>query len=596
MGGVSAWLVVAALLAPSAGTAAGSRFPPAALPRLDARVAALAEAAPESAQSVWVELTDKGEVGPGELAAMLALARGNLTERALRRRVRAGVLPLVDYRDLPVHEPYVDALRRAGLVPYGASRWLNRVAVRADAGGLSALARQGFVRSISPVERVRVSRAPLPAALPAAVRGGAVDTSSYGVTFAQLDQIQLPALHDSGYSGAGVLICMLDDGYKGYRVHDALKDIDVPPGHVRNFIDGNTDVEDTTNAGQNAVHGAWTLGCVGGKKPGAYLGAAHGATFALARTEYDPTETPVEMVYWAQGAEWADSLGADIISSSLGYNTFDDPYPDYTYADMNGRTTTVTLAAIVAAQKGILVVTAAGNAGATPWRYVLAPGDVSGDSALTVGGVDALGAVPSFSSRGPTSDGRIKPDVVARAVATALPNVNGLPSSYTSASGTSFATPLVAGAAACLLQAHPAWTPVELSQAIRSTASRASTPDNDYGYGLVRALAAHAWPLGAPPPGPSPGVLEALGPNPFDSGGGGTAFGFKLVGPAETRLEIFDARGRRVRTLWRGAAWGGSPVVWDGRDDGARPVPAGVYWARLAGALISRSQKIVALR
>src|SRR5262249_2271760 len=157
---------------------------------------------------------------------------------------------------------------------------------------------------------------------------------------------------------------------------------------------------------------------------------------ALGRTEYDPTETPSEMVYWGQGAEWADSLGADIISSSLGYTTFDSPYPSYTYADMNGHTTTVTLAAIVAAQKGILVVTAAGNTGAQPWHYVVAPGDVSGDSAVTVGAVWADGSIANFSARGPTSDGRIKPDVVARGVSCAVPDPSGNPQAYTSVTGT----------------------------------------------------------------------------------------------------------------------------------------------------------------
>jgi subtilisin family serine protease len=572
------------------------------LAKLDSRLVATLAAGASEDVPVWIELADKGETGPADLAAHLARARDALTEGSLRRRLRAGVSPLVDYRDLPVHEPYLEQMRALGLRPYGASRWLNRAAVRAPATAWQGLAALPFVARISPVDRVRVSADPIARPTPAlpprlGTQSTQANPADYGPTWDQLDQVQLPALHDSGYIGTGVLICMLDDGFYAYRNHEALKPIPVAPGRARDFVEGDTDVANDAGCEGCTAHGASTLGVVGGRKPGSYLGAAYGASFALGRTEYDLSEHVIEMVYWAQAAEWADSLGADIISCSLGYSSFDAPDPDYTYADMNGRTTLVTLAAVVAAEKGILVVTSAGNEGISSWRYVVAPGDVNGDSALTVGAVHPSGLIANFSSRGPTSDGRIKPDVVAFGVGAAVPDVNDLPDGYTTLSGTSFSTPIVAGVAACLLQAHPDWSPVQLAQAIRFTADRAANPDNDYGYGLVRATAAHAYPVNvwtgaAPDP-----KLALRGPNPFRAGAQATAFGFYLgAGSSSAKLTIHDALGRRVRTLWSGSEWLGGPVSWDGRGDDREVVPSGVYWAVLSSGGRRSSLRIVALR
>jgi subtilisin family serine protease len=578
------------------------------LGKLDVRLLAALQAAPDTPQPVWVEFADKGEAGPGDLVRRLAEAEAGLTERARARRIRAGARPLVDYRDLPVSAEYVEALRSAGFQPYGASRWFNRVAVRATPANWEGLAALTFVARLAPVELVLPSRDPTPSAEPlrgpappAGARGVGANPADYGLTWDQLEQVQLPALHDSGSIGTGVLICMLDDGFYGYRSHEALKLIPVPVGHVRNFLDGDYDVEDTRDEGIYALHGAHTLGVAGGRKTGIYRGAAYGATFALARTEYDPTETPVEMVYWGMGAEWADSLGADIISSSLGYNRFDSPYPSYTYDDMDGRTTTVTLAAIVAAEKGILVVTAAGNEGASPWHYIIAPGDVSGDSALTVGAVNSTGGLASFSSRGPTADGRIKPDVVARGVAVVVPHVYVGPTDYSTADGTSFSTPIVAGLAACLLQAHPAWTPVQLSQAIRLTADRATTPDNDYGYGLVRAVDAAGYPVAVTPPPTPTGRLTLRARNPFRMGIENAAFEFAPRADqagAGAAVRVVDLQGRRVRSLWSGSLEGGRAyrMEWDGRDDDGRLVPSGVYFVRLDSPRAAATLRLVALR
>ena len=245
-----------------------------------------------------------------------------------------------------------------------------------------------------------------------------VHAIDYGRSAAELAQIAVPALHDSGYTGAGVLVCLLDDGFHLQDRHQATRMIQIPPGYRRDFP-----ARDTLVSGPNSdSHGLWTLACLGAKLPGQLVGAAPAPRTALARTEVESTELPVEMLFWGMGAEWADSLGADIISSSLGYNVFGDPSDSYTYADMNGHTTDVSRAAEVAASKGILVVNSAGNEGASPWRYIIAPADVNGDSLIAVGAVDDLGLITTFSSWGPSADGRVKPDLVALGYRNPLPS------------------------------------------------------------------------------------------------------------------------------------------------------------------------------
>jgi subtilisin family serine protease len=541
--------------------------------------------------AVWLTLADKGELDPRELAAMLGVAAASLAPRALARRLRAGVRPLVDYRDLPVHAGYLDALAAHGLEPLGVSRWFNQVAVRLPDDRLAELARLGFVSRILPVEHARRSPDPKPASpgpgrssIPATQeRAGAVN---YGMTLEQLAQLNLPAVHDSGYVGTGVLVCVLDEGFNFFDKHEALRDQPIPLERQRDFVRGVQTVQDTTDT-RSFNHGTEVLGCLAGDLPGVYVGAAFGAEYALARTEIEASETRREMVYWGLGAEWADSLGADILSSSLGYSTFDIGQGDYTYSDMDGHTTLVSRAAEIAAAKGILVVNAVGNEGAHPWHYLVAPSDVNGDSVLAVAAVDRNGAPASFSSFGPSADGRIKPDVAARGVDNPLVLPSSNPSGYTTDDGTSFATPLVAGVAACLMQARPQWTPREVSCALRSTASRAANPDFRLGYGVVDALAALRWSPGAAAPGVSGLELALAGPNPLRRDRGPArvrvGLGAGTAAAQSVRLEVSDVGGRRIRELWTGVLTCGVPVSvsWDGRDDEGRACRGGLYFITL---------------
>ena len=558
---------------------------------------------PDEPVTVWVSFRDKGH--DADLDAQLARARADLSPRSRARRLKAHVDPLVDVTDVPVVPAYLAELAAQGFETRAVSRWLNRAAVRVSGARLRQLATLPFVARVSPVSRARLDRAPYGALQKPPVLGSAfsaaIDLIDHGALEAPLRQINVPALHDSGYIGSGVLVCLLDAGFTWHDRHEALAGKNIAPGHRRDFVDGDTTVTDTT-IGFALTHGTQVMGCIAGNRPGVYVGSGYGADFALARTENDFAERPVEMLWWGMGAEWADSLGADIISSSLAYNTFDDGIGDYTYADMDGHTTDISRAAQIAASKGILVVNSVGNTGNTGWHYLMAPADVNGDSLIAVGSVDASGAVAGFSAYGPSADGRIKPDLVAPGVN--LPIVgtgrgpSGYdPSSYGTATGTSLSTPLVAGLAACLMQARPAWTPKQVIAALRSSASRAASPDNHGGYGIPNGRVALR---GLSVPGGNRVQLALRGPNPRAALDVTTAV-FALAADAQPgagRVRVFDVRGRVVRGLWSGVLEPGQAVqvAWDGTDDTRRTALPGMYWIALESGGEVAAMRVIHLR
>jgi subtilisin family serine protease len=584
---------------------------PELLLRLDPALVPFALLEDDSA-SIWVEFADKSPAGPLGEAESLGVWWSRLSPRNQARRIRARVWPRVDTSDLPVAPAYLDGLRGGGWRPFAVSRWLNRAAVRVRPQDLERLATLPYVARLSPVLRtVGIGdRAAGPEVHSALVGGPSartsltpVPSSQSGFAHRQLEQIGVTALHDAGFTGDGVVVALLDEGFNFVDKHEALRDRFTPPGYVRDFVEGDTVVSDTNNIAL-FDHGTWTLGCLAGYRPGVYLGSGYGATVALARTELDGSESPVEMFYWAQGAEWADSLGADVISSSVGYNRFDDISQNLPPSAFDGHTSEISRAAEIAASRGILVVNAAGNGhGLSP--ELVAPADVDGDSLIAVGAVDSFGTVAGFSSRGPTADGRIKPDLLARGVNAWLVSASGSPNSYVRNDGTSFSAPLIAGLAACLIQAQPGWTPVEVIRALRETASGACAPDNQHGWGIPNGAAARSWTPGPAAPTPRPqGFLQLAlqGANPFQPGRTHMSVRFGL-GPRleraeSSRLRVMDAEGRLVRNLFLGPLCCGRWLVadWDGQDFHGRAARSGVYFVQFDAEGRQSTLRIVLLR
>ena len=473
---------------------------PAPPPRISDRLeASLRAGGGDARQLVWVYFRDKGA---GASAASVRVA---VTPRALSRRsIRATRTSAAASLDVPVVRAYVDAVAARVIKVRQESRWFNAVSVEATAEQVRALEALPFVARLDVVRRYRRGPAErvtdLPAArassAPAVRRGVGID---YGTSIGQLRQIDVPAVHEIGLHGEGVIVAIFDAGFSNLA-HEVFAPMAILARH--DFVNGDDDVADGSDRGEGS-HGTMTLSVLGGFKEGQLVGPAFGASFILAKTEDTTSETPIEEDNWAAAAEWAEGLGADVISSSLGYLEYDSPFTSYGPADMNGDTAISTRAADLAASLGVVVVNSAGNSGFDATHNTLgAPADARG--VIATGAVDPAGNRVFFSSVGPTADGRIKPDVAAQGVGVKVASPN-FPSSYGFAAGTSFSCPLTAGVAALVLQAYPNYTPQQVADALRTTASHAASPDNLLGYGIVDALAAVRYQPRSPDPGNDPG-------------------------------------------------------------------------------------------
>ncbi|MCF6242105.1 MAG: S8 family peptidase, partial [Bacteroidales bacterium] len=275
--------------------------------------------------------------------------------------------------------------------------------------------------------------------------------------------------------------------------------------------------------------------------PGELVGTAPKADFLLLRTEQVASEYIIEEHNWAVAAEYADSLGADIISTSLGYNNFDDTTQSHTYRDMDGNTTLISVAADLASKKGILVVSSAGNEGFSQWKYISAPADA--DSVLTVGAVTEDENIAFFSSRGPTFDKRIKPDVCAQGMPAVVIAANG---AVSASSGTSFSAPIVTGAVTCLWQAHPELSNMQIIDAIKRSADRYSQPDTVFGYGIPDFYAAHIYLNAMGKIDENTGNLLNVFPNPFKNTLNIAFYSKNINFPYDTKIEVFDVQGKKV--------------------------------------------------
>jgi serine protease AprX len=409
-----------------------------------------------------------------------------LTKRSIDRRAHQHIAVVAD--DLPVNKQYIQAVLNIGVSIQSQTRWLNGVVISTtDSTKIPKVRSLPFVVSVKRVQGTAFRKAEqsskfdremglsfFKTALEAA--SAQVNIAyNYGGSLGQVKMMGGDSLHVHGYTGQGMVMAVLDAGFNSVNTLPAFDSLRKGKQLLGtwDFVSRDSMVFDDDK------HGMMVLSCIAGNIPGKLIGTAPKAEFWLLRTEEAIPEYLGEEYYWAAGAEFADSVGADIISSSLGYNTFDDASQNHSYADMNGRTTPAAIAANKAARKGILVLVSAGNEGNTAWKRILTPADA--DSVIAVAAVDINKVRTYFSSIGPSSDGRIKPTVAAQGSNVVVASLGG---GVEMQSGTSFACPLLAGLAACVWQQQPGLTNMDLYSNIKRSADRHLQPDSLTGYGI----------------------------------------------------------------------------------------------------------------
>jgi len=461
-----------------------------------------------------------------------------LSAEAIQRRSNANIPVTID--DIPVNMSYIDSIRATGAVILNVSKWLNGISIECDSLVYDQIRTFPFVESIRSIKQIP-SKAPKdakkdpanipPFRNPVMLR---VQNLDYGNSFNQINMINGDYLHDLGFTGEGIPIAVLDAGFYNVDQLEAFDSI-----RLNNRILGTWDfVNDESSVYEDNSHGMQVLSCIAGNLPGQLVGTAPSASFWLLRTEDASTEYLIEEYNWVSGAEYADSAGARIITSSLGYSTFDDSTMDHSYTDMDGNTTPASIGADMAAARGMLVLASAGNLGNSPWHYISAPSDA--DSVLAVGAVNELGYKAGFSSWGPSYDGDVKPNVAAQGQQTTVASIGG---GISSANGTSFACPVLAGAAACLWQAHPGKSNMEVFHAIQQSASYYQNPGDSLGYGIPDFRVAHLLLGGLELDLPSGDNLLGVFPNPFSDR---LEIRFYAERSRKMEVELLDGLGRLV--------------------------------------------------
>lgn len=441
-----------------------------------------------------------------------------LSQRALDRRARYNIA--IDQLDIPVTPSYVTGVANTGVVILNKSKWLNCVTIwTPDTSLLQQISALPYVQGIGPVaRRKKVDVNPVKdfaRDIPAKVRtkNQAKSTNAvldYGLGTNQITMFNGQVLHQLGFMGQGMQIAVLDAGFSNANMLDIFDSL-----YINNQILGTHDFVNpgNTDVYQFNTHGTYVLSCMGSNLPGQLIGTAPKASFWLIRTEEGASENLIEEYNWSSGAEFADSVGADVINSSLGYTVFDDTLVNHTFADLDGNTTPITKAADYAASRGILVVNSAGNSGTSEWLRIGAPADA--DSILTIGAVDSTRAYVDFSSKGPSADGRVKPNVCARGRNAWVANVAG---GIMPGSGTSFSSPIMAGAVTCFWQAYQDNNNMQIIDAVQRSASQYNTPDSLMGYGIPDfAIAAQFLPTGLSNLATKKDEILNIFPNPFYS-------------------------------------------------------------------------------
>jgi hypothetical protein len=464
---------------------------------------------------------DKGENIIGSYTAEKLLST-----KAVARRLNAGIT-VPDFNDIPVSKNYINQISSAGLILHSTSKWLNTALFKA-----SLLVDTKILLGFPFVSEVKIVKSPIKSS-------GFYNKLDFQIEQSDLTPYDRPItmvngypLHASGFNGKNILIAVLDGGFINADIISSLTNL-----RSRNGIKKTRDfVTNKESVYTGSTHGTAVLSVLAGEIPGYIQGTAPGADYLLLRTEDADSEFPCEEDFWAAGAEYADSAGADIISSSLGYYNFDDPNLNYTYSDLDGKTAFVTKAAEIASSKGILVVNSAGNERTKTWKRIIFPAD--GYNVVTAGAVDGNNLIAPFSSAGPSADGRIKPDNVTMGVSVAVQTTSDLPGR---SNGTSFSCPVLSGMIACLMQAVPKALNADIIEFLHTSADRHNSPDSLYGYGIPDMLTTlHKLKeyVDAPP------EKTFIGPNPTT---GNLEINFRQP-PGFTTIEIISITGKLI---WR---------------------------------------------
>lgn len=528
-----------------------------------------------------IHFADKG----GDKNAILNPS-GYLSERATERRLKQKIS--FNQTDIPVNDKYLDAITKTGARILTRSRWLNTVVIEADSGMINEISKLPYVSEIQPLITNTNDQSALIAStkpffekesispwISGTTKQAASDVYNYGAAFNQVNQLKGQYLHNLGYSGQGMLIVVIDAGFNSVDIMSCFDSL-----RAHNQIKGTRDFAQPGNnvyATSMASHGTSVLSCMGAYSSGQMIGTAPKADYWLLRSEVGATESIIEEYYWVSAAEFADSIGADLINSSLGYTVFkESPEANHTYADMNGNATIITKGADKAAEKGILVVNSAGNEGNTTWKYIGAPAD--GDSVFTIGSVTSTGLRSTFSSVGPTSDGRIKPTVAGQGSGAAIFSPTGLGSG----NGTSFSSPIICGMTACLWQAFPELNNMQIIELIKSSGSQASQPDSLLGWGIPDYQMASST-LAVPDQSKVNSLL--VYPNPVIDK---LTLGFPVSIQGKFSIEIINLQGKIIYSTQRNE---GSIRSLQINDIGY--LPSGIYLVKISNRLINFSGRII---
>ena len=502
----------------------------------------------------------------------------HISQKAIDRRAKSDVQSNHLWYDLEVSQIYINDILELGITIENESRWLNAVSVVCKISDIEKIAKLKSVKKIEPVIGYKKSKIEY-----------AADSLSnsrdfdYGNALAQIEQINVHELHNAGYTGEGVIILVIDTGFN--LTHNAMANINVIAQW--DVINNDSETANETSAeisNSQDHHGTAILSTIAANAPGEFMGVAFDAEFLLAKTEDVTQEVQQEEDDYVAGLEWGEALGADVVTSSLAYLDW------YTYEDMDGNTAVTTNAIDIASGLGLVCVNSAANEGNATWYYIAAPADA--DSVISVGAVNLYGEIASWSSHGPTFDGRIKPEVCARGVYTWCINPNST-TQYIQLNGTSLSAPLVGGAVALIIQAQPDWSAMQVREATLMTASQSSNPDNSYGYGIMNAADAVEYEatvaIDRPDDLPSEFHVTNAYPNPFNP-----SLTIEVSGAVGEYLtvDIFSLTGKSITNVYTGTVFQpNQKMIWSPEN-----IPNGIYVIRSILKGQSQFQKVTYLK